>query len=165
MKKFYLLLIVSLVFLAGCTAQSNHRTESFNDQSDIIIVQVIGYGAPKNTFANAAQRRLMTMRASEVDAYRKLAEQVAGVYISGDSSLNDFMAGNDRIKSQVNTFIQGASITNQEILDDGVGVTQMTMQVSRSQLIRMLEKESTKPTQQGSGLVPGGAINSPSYTF
>ena len=165
MKKIFLLAISAIVFLTGCTAQHNTRTDAFRDESDIVIVNVTGYGAPKNTFANAAQRRLMTLRASELDAYRKLAEQVAGIYIQGNGDLNNFMAGDDRVKMQLSSFIQGASITNQEILDDGVGLTQMTMQVSRSQLIRMLEKENTQPTRRGAGLVPGGAINNSSYTF
>ncbi|WP_151670494.1 LPP20 family lipoprotein [Nitrincola schmidtii] len=165
MKKLFLLAISAVVFLTGCASQHNTRTDAFRDESDIVIVNVTGYGAPKNTFANAAQRRLMTLRASELDAYRKLAEQVAGIYIQGDSDLNNFMAGNDRLKMQLNSFIQGASITNQEILDDGVGVTQMTMQVSRSQLIRMLEKENNQPARRGAGLVPGGAVKSPNYTF
>lgn len=165
MKKL-LLLLTAIIFITGCTAQHNTRSEAFRDDSDIVIVKVVGYGAPKNTFANAAQRRLMTMRASEIDAYRKLAEQVAGIYVTGESDLNDFMSGNDRLRTQVNTFIQGASITNQEILDDGVAVTQMTMQVSRAQLISMLEKESSQPTRRGgAGLVPGGAVNNPNYTF
>lgn len=165
MKKLLIFAISVVVFLTGCTAQHNARSDAFRDESDIVIVNVTGYGAPKNTFANAAQRRLMTMRASELDAYRKLAEQVAGIYIQGDTDLNNFMAGDDRLKMQLSSFIQGAAITNQEILDDGVGVTQMTMQVSRSQLIKMLEKENSQPARRGAGLVPGGAINSPSYTF
>lgn len=165
MKKLLIFVIAAVVFSTGCTTQHNTRSDSFRDESDIVIVNVTGYGAPKNTFANAAQRRLMTLRASEIDAYRKLAEQVAGIYIQGDSDLNNFMAGNDRLRMQLNSFIQGASITNQEILDDGVGLTQMSMQVSRSQLIKMLEKENNQPVRRGAGLVPGGAIKSPSYTF
>lgn len=167
MKKLTPLLITLaiLVLISGCTAQNNTRNTAFNDDSDIIIVKVTGYGAPKNTFANAAQRRLMTMRASEIDAYRKVAEQVSGIYISGDSDLNNFMAGNDRLRTQINTFIQGASITHQEILDDGVALTHMSLQVSRSQLIKMLEKENHNPVSRGSGLIPGGAIRDPGYTF
>ncbi|KDE40476.1 MAG: LPP20 family lipoprotein [Nitrincola lacisaponensis] len=165
MKKLYLPLLALLVIISGCTTQHHTRTDAFRDDSDIIIVKVTGYGAPKNTFANAAQRRLMTMRASEIDAYRKVAEQVAGIYITGDSDLNDYMAGNDRLRTQLNTYIQGAAITHQEILDDGVAVTQMSMQVSRSQLIRMLEKENTNPVRRGAGLVPGGAVRDPGYTF
>lgn len=165
MKKLFILAITATLILAGCTTQHNTRSDAFRSESDIIIVNVTGYGAPKNTFANAAQRRLMTLRASELDAYRKLAEQVSGIYIQGDADLNNYMAGNDRLRMQLNSFLQGASITNQEILDDGVGVTQMTMQVSRSQLIRMLEQESNRPMRSGAGLVPGGAVKSPSYTF
>ena len=165
MKKLFLIIVSAVIFLTGCTTQHNTRGEAFRNESDIIIVNVTGYGAPKNTFANAAQRRLMTLRASELDAYRKLAEQVAGIYIQGDSDLNNYMAGNDRLRTQLNSFIQGASITNQEILEDGVGVTQMTMQVSRSQLIRMIERETNQPNRRGAGLVPGGAVKSSSYTF
>ena len=160
-----LIALAAMILVSGCSSQYNTRSDAFKDESDIIIVKVTGYGAPKNTFANAAQRRLMTMRASEIDAYRKVAEQVSGIYISGDSDLNNFMAGNDRLRTQINTFIQGASITHQEILDDGVALTHMSMQVSRSQLIRMLEKENSSPVRRGAGLVPGGTVRDPGYTF
>lgn len=123
---------------------------------DEIIVNVVGYGAPKNTFESAAQRRLMALRASELDAYRKLSEQISGVHIFGDTRVDDFISQHDRVRSRLNTFIQGATITHQEFQSDGVAVTHMTMKVSRSQLQRMLERERIHQAR-GLGIVPGGA--------
>lgn len=129
---------------------------------DEIIVNVVGYGAPKNTFESAAQRRLMALRASELDAYRKLSEQISGVHIFGDTRIDDFIAQHDHIRSRLNTFIQGATITHQEYQSDGVAVTHMTMRVSRSQLQRMLERERVYQSR-GLGLVPGGAFRDTLY--
>lgn len=129
---------------------------------DEIIINVIGYGAPKNTFESAAQRRLMALRASELDAYRKLSEQISGVHIFGDTRVDDFIAQHDRIRSRLNTFIQGATITHQEFESDGVAITYMTMRVSRSQLQRILERERIYQSR-GLGLVPGGAFRDTLY--
>lgn len=129
---------------------------------DEIVINVIGYGAPKNTFESAAQRRLMAMRASELDAYRKLSEQISGVHIFGDTRVDDFIAGHDRIRSRLNTFIQGATITHQEFESDGVAITYMSMRVSRSNLQKMLERERIYQSR-GLGLVPGGAYRDSLY--
>lgn len=178
--------ILALTTLAGCASQRSCHDSACTDSvvfeqparaqcaptassrcdtlvvPDEIVINVVGYGAPKNTFESAAQRRLMAMRASELDAYRKLSEQVSGVHIFGDTRVDDFIAGHDRIRSRLNTFIQGATITHQEFESDGVAITYMSMRVSRSQLQRMLERERIYQSR-GLGLVPGGAYRDSLY--
>lgn len=108
---------------------------------DIQIITVTGYGAPKSTFENLAQRRLMALRASELDAYRKVAEQISGLHIVGDSRVDDFIPNRDRLRSFVNSFVQGAAITRQEFEEDGMAVTTMSLKISRRQMQRLLEEE------------------------
>lgn len=108
---------------------------------DTLIINVTGYGAPKSTFENLAQRRLMAMRASELDAYRKIAEQISGLHIVGDTRVQDYVADRDRLRSYVNSFVQGATITSQEFEADGMAVTSMSLKVSRSQMRNRLEQD------------------------
>lgn len=129
---------------------------------DELVLNVVGYGAPRTTFESIQQRRLMALRASELDAYRKLAEQVSGVHIFGDTSVDNFIANHDRIRSRLNTFVQGATITHQEFQEDGVAVTFMSLKVSRSELRRTLERERLYHSR-GHGLVPGSAVRDSLY--
>ena len=129
---------------------------------DILVINVTGYGAPKNTFESLAQRRLMALRASELDAYRKIAEQVSGLHIVGDSRVDDYIANRDRLRSYVNSFVQGASIINQEFEDDGMAVTTISLKISRYQMQKQLEQER-RWHAAGGHLPPGNAYHD--HTF
>ncbi|MBA4502815.1 LPP20 family lipoprotein [Marinobacterium marinum] len=129
---------------------------------DIMVINVTGYGAPKNTFENLAQRRLMALRASEVDAYRKLAEQVSGLHVVGDTRVNDYIADRDRLRTYLNSFVQGAAITAQEFEEDGMAVTTMSLKISRSQMRQQLE-QARRWHAAGGHLPPGGAYHD--HTF
>ncbi len=61
---------------------------------------------------NAAQAKLMAKRAAELDARRKLAEQVDGLMITSDTSVRDFVAQNDDIATRMEAFQLGASVVN-----------------------------------------------------
>ncbi|GAA0695749.1 hypothetical protein GCM10009104_24450 [Marinobacterium maritimum] len=129
---------------------------------DILVINVTGYGAPKSTFENLAQRRLMALRASELDAYRKIAEQVSGLHIVGDTRMDDFIADRDRLRAYLNSFVQGAAITNQEFEADGMAVTTMSLKISRRQMQQQLEQER-RWHAAGGHLPPGGAYHD--HTF
>ncbi|PSL11937.1 hypothetical protein CLV44_12145 [Marinobacterium halophilum] len=122
---------------------------------DIQVITVTGYGAPKSTFENLAQRRLMALRSSELDAYRKIAEQISGLHIVGDTRMDDFIANRDRLRAYVNSFVQGAAITRQEFEDDGMAVTTMSLKISRRQMQQMLEQE--RRWHASGGHLPAGA--------
>ncbi len=129
---------------------------------DILVINVTGYGAPKSTFENLAQRRLMALRASELDAYRKIAEQVSGLHIVGDTRMNDYIADRDRLRAYLNSFVQGAAITNQEFEADGMAVTSMSLKISRNRMLQQLEQER-RWHAAGGHLAPGSAYHD--HTF
>lgn len=147
--------------IAGCAPQSRQPSSmSYAEAplSDIQVISVTGYGAPKSTFDNLAQRRLMALRASEVDAYRKIAEQIAGLQIIGDTRTDDFIADRDRLRTYLNSFVQGATITDQEFEADGMAITTMSLKISRSQMRQMLEQERYRKAR-GETLPQGGAYS------
>jgi hypothetical protein len=80
----------------------------------------VGYGSAGNQMQyTSAQQRLMAMRAAEVDAYRKLAEQVRGFRVSGSTTVSAFAIQSDAIRSYVDAYIRGAQITNVLAIADG----------------------------------------------
>lgn len=69
------------------------------------------------------QGRLKAVRAAELDAKRKLAEQIAGLRIRSETSVLDFVTEYDEVQTQVDAIIAGAVITRTEVVDDVAHVT------------------------------------------
>lgn len=57
--------------------------------------------------AAEAQNKLLSKRAAEADAYRKLAECVNGLQITSETYVRDFVAESDTIQTDLDTFVRG----------------------------------------------------------
>ena len=78
-----------------------------------------GDGAPPAHATSQAQRRLLTKRAAETEARRNLAEKLAGVHVSSQTTVRDFMTESDVIRSHCNAFIRGAQVVDERENADG----------------------------------------------
>jgi len=96
-----------------------------------LILRVVGYGAinPKAKGMSKVQKRLMSIRASRLDAYRSMAERVYGTKISGSSTIRDLVVQNDSFRTYVDTFIHGARVISTDVLEDGSVETVLEMVV------------------------------------
>lgn len=85
-------------------------------------LQATGNAAVDDSGVAAAQAKLMALRAAELDARRKLAEQIDGLRISSNTTVRDFVAENDEIRTSLLTWQQGVRrVPNSEkVLPDGV---------------------------------------------
>ncbi len=84
-------------------------------------LRATGQGAVEQGNRNAAQAKLMAYRAAELDARRKLAEQINGLVITSSTTVSDFVAENDDIRTDLVAFQQGTSVVDgsQQISPDG----------------------------------------------
>jgi outer membrane protein FlgP len=57
-----------------------------------------------------AQRRLLAIRAARLDAYRNLAEQLAGLRIRGGTQMSNAMVASDSYQSYVDALVRGAEL-------------------------------------------------------
>jgi len=64
------------------------------------------------------QGRLMAVRAARSDAMRRLAERIKGVFITSDTTVQDFVAESDEINVDMTTFLAGARETGVRYHDD-----------------------------------------------
>ncbi|MEK6676185.1 MAG: hypothetical protein AABZ47_11095 [Planctomycetota bacterium] len=69
-------------------------------------VEVVGQGT--DPAIDTAQGKLKAARAAEMDGMRKLAEQINGLRISSNTTVQDFVTQNDEIRSQVDALLAGA---------------------------------------------------------
>ncbi|SNY55879.1 hypothetical protein SAMN06297280_3006 [Arsukibacterium tuosuense] len=65
-----------------------------------------------------SQKILLAMRASKLEAYRELAEQVYGQRIDSSNSVSSMVAGNDQFGTSVQGVIRGARVVKTYALDD-----------------------------------------------
>jgi len=101
-------------------------------------VSATGYGAPPKNYFPESQRRLMTMRAAKVDAYRALAEVVGGLHIWGGSALSDMVLERDRYRSFVDAYVRGARMIALDERNDGSFQAVVEMQVDAKFLTQVL---------------------------
>ena len=86
----------------------------------IAKLTAVGYGATSSYDGyTVGQRRLMAMRASKLDAYRSLAEQVYGVRVAGNSTVAAMMAQNDSFRVFVDAYLRGARVLSITPMADG----------------------------------------------
>ena len=91
-------------------APSSDKLES---KLEPILIRVTGYSAfEAESDAKSESKRLLTLRASKLDAYRSLAERVYGLSISGKSMVKDFVLKEDRFAVGLDSYIRGARVVS-----------------------------------------------------
>ncbi|MCF7970850.1 MAG: LPP20 family lipoprotein [Methylococcaceae bacterium] len=112
-KRLFVLILLNISIIA-CTPERITKIEV----PPIKILTAIGYGT-SNMFSeySPAQRRLMSMRASKMDAYRNLAEQIYGVSINGHTTVSAMVVKNDNYRVYLDAFLKGARVISITAVD------------------------------------------------
>lgn len=135
---FSAFLLVGCSGLAGKKDNVSEAPESYltpvQQEVDPIapmMLRVVGYGAVDYTSKNhsEAQRRLLAVRASKMDAYRALAERVYGMSVQGSTTVRDMVVQDDRFRSYVETYMHGARVLSADVLSDGTVETTLEMAI------------------------------------
>lgn len=80
-------------------------------------VVVYGVGSPGEY--TGSRGNMLARRAAVVDGYRALAEQVYGVQVNADSTIEKMAVENDTIRTNVSAVIKGAKIVDEGTYNDG----------------------------------------------
>ncbi|MFQ5463072.1 MAG: hypothetical protein ACE5E5_10665 [Phycisphaerae bacterium] len=80
-------------------------------------------GSGTDRAIQTAQGKLKAARAAELDAKRRLAEQIYGLTLSGSTTVRDFVTEHDEVKTQVNAIFSGAIVGPPEYHGDMAEVT------------------------------------------
>jgi hypothetical protein len=77
---------------------------------------------------NAAQRRLMAIRASKLDAYRSLTEQVYGQQLNASTTVEDMIVVNDTMRAHVEGLVYGAKVVSISPIGDDSYETKLELE-------------------------------------
>ncbi|EPF2930821.1 flagellar assembly lipoprotein FlgP [Vibrio navarrensis] len=126
MKKFLFLLAAFL--LSACQPLQQIR------QEDILVA--VGYASiSEQTGRNDEEKRVRAMRASKIDAYRELAEQVYGMRVSGRAQLEDQRLGVENTSGAVDGVIRGAEVVRSYPVGDSY-VTELRLDIRKMDKLR-----------------------------
>jgi hypothetical protein len=85
-----------------------------------------------------AQQRLLAIRASKLDAYRALAEQVFGQYLDATTTVADMTVMNDSFRARVEGIIYGAKLVSITPLGEDTYETTLSLDAAAVQALRAL---------------------------
>lgn len=85
-----------------------------------ITIRVVGSGAaPYSKALTPSQRKLLSLRAARLDAFRAIAEQVQGMKLIGNSTVANMIATSDGFRTYVDAYLRGVNIVSNSMQPDG----------------------------------------------
>ena len=108
-----------------------------------------GFGTPP-AGAYGSKASIMARRAAIVDAQRNLAEQVNGVQVDAETTVENFVISSDLVKTKVSALIKGAMVVEEQMMPDGAYRVVMSMPMYGTQglasAIMPAIRDNTPPT-------------------
>lgn len=103
--------VLVMLILSGCAGASRSQQLYPVAQSEGVVAT--GYAVIASQHGETpAQQRLMAIKASKLDAYRSLTEQVYGQYINATGTMADMSITEDQLRSRVEGVIYGARVVS-----------------------------------------------------
>lgn len=123
--------ILVLLFsnLSGCAnLVTKHVEWETIEPQQYPVLRAVGY-APIDTQQGTSEsaRMLMAIKASKLEAYRELAEQVYGQRIDGQQSLQNLVMADTQLESSVQGVIRGARVIKSYAVGDNTYATEMEL--------------------------------------
>jgi hypothetical protein len=133
----------SLLVVSGCSQLFDKHVEyEYQEPDTYPVLYAIGYAPislqPGET---TEQKSLMAMKASKLEAYRELAEQVYGQKVDAQTNIQGMVANNDTLNVRVQGIVRGAKV----IKSYTVGDTYATEVELDMKLVHNLYIDQTKP--------------------
>lgn len=126
MKK--LLLLITALVMVGCQPLGNMRPDDW--------LTSVGYASiSEQKGRNEEEKQVRAMRASKIDAYRELAEQVYGMRVSGRADLKDQRLGTELTSGAVDGVIRGAEVVRSYKVGDSY-VTELRLDIQKMDRLR-----------------------------
>jgi len=122
------ILVIVMLTLVGCQPLTAIRKDNW--------LTAVGYASiSEQKGRNVEERQVRAMRASKIDAYRELAEQVYGMRVSGRADLKDQRLGSELTSGAVDGVIRGAEVVRAYKVGDSY-VTELRLDILKMNKLR-----------------------------
>ena len=82
------------------------------------MITAEGFGTPP-AGVYGSRANIMARRAAIVDAQRNLAEQVSGVQVDAETTVENFVTISDVVRTRVSALVKGAAVVEEQLMSDG----------------------------------------------
>lgn len=124
--------LLVLITMTACAPVGQQGRNADDERFAPIILRVSGYGTYEDASKDRlnTRKRLMARRASQLDAYRNLAERVYGTVVYGSATVNDFVLQNDGFRVYVDSYLRGMKTVSVNEHSDGVVETVVELKLA-----------------------------------
>ena len=138
---------ISILALTGCKSINLSMPTPSRDALSLVppvvekreTITATGYAVVAvQNHKNPAQQRLMAIRASKLDAYRNLTEQVYGQQLDASSTVADMVVTNDTFRARVEGVIYGARLVSITPVGEDTYETTLTLDRDVVQDLRIM---------------------------
>lgn len=129
--------LVNIVFLtwlcSACTTLFDKQVEWETIEPDSYpVLQAVGYAPISAQMGqDKSTKMLMALKASKLDAYRELTEQVYGQKVDGDQTLANLVLTDTQLQSSVEGVIRGARVIKSYPVGEDTYATELELDFSR----------------------------------
>ena len=136
------------IMLSGCSQIMNtHIAYDTIEPQQYPILTSVGYASiSAQNGADRETKMLNAMTASKILAYQELAEQVHGVQVNSQATVEDLLVNNQRLSMSVQGLIKGAKVIKSYPVGEDSYVTELSLDMQR---IRDLDIAVSKPKKIG----------------
>lgn len=130
-----------LLALVGCTQLPVQSAQDSAPMMNPLVERIdnltaTGYAVVSvQTHRNPSQQRLMAIRASKLDAYRSLTEQIYGLQLDASATVADMVVTSDNFRSKVQGVIYGATLVS--ITPVGEDTYETTLAIDKAMVIEL----------------------------
>ena len=122
------IVMLAALIMVGCQPLSNMRPDDW--------LTAVGYASiSEQVGKNEEEQQVRAMRASKIDAYRELAEQVYGMRVSGRADLKNQRLGTEKTSGAVDGVIRGAEVVRSYKVGDSY-VTELRLDIKKMEKLR-----------------------------
>lgn len=123
-----LLLLLATILMSGCQPLQSMRSDDW--------LSAVGYASiSEQRGRDEEEKQVKAMRASKIDAYRELAEQIYGMRVTGRADLQDQRLGTELTTGAVDGVIRGAEVVRSYKVGDSY-VTELRLDIRKMDRLR-----------------------------
>ncbi|TPV62287.1 flagellar biosynthesis protein FlgP [Aestuariibacter sp. GS-14] len=124
---------ITLFIVTGCTSLFDKHVEwETVEPTEYPVLTAVGYAPIGSQMgANDSEKNIMAMKASKLDAYRELAEQVYGQRINGKQSLANMVINNAQLQASVEGVIRGAKVVKAYPVGEDTYATELQLDMQQ----------------------------------